>query len=132
MEFSGISTSSPDDGGATGTELSGSTSTNGDTVGSWTTTTNGDLILAMFYDSHNNTTVWTAGTTPLTFSLVVSDTTMGMAVQWGVQTTAGSINPAATGNTTTVYDSLGTALLAAGGGGGGAQFYSFLAMTGAC
>lgn len=79
------------DGAQKATNL-GSTGTNGNTSGTFTTTVNLDTIVSGFADTRGNAATITAGTTSATFTKIgTCTTTWGgqTCLEWGNQTTAG-------------------------------------------
>jgi hypothetical protein len=94
------------DGSAVATNRSGSTSTNADLCSSFTPGTSGDLILFGATDNNNNTTTFSAGTSPITFTVPANGRSANLlaTMEYGTQPSAGAINPTFTGNTTNVYD----------------------------
>jgi hypothetical protein len=115
LEVSGLASSSVDDGGSTNNNSAGSSAANGDVATSFSTTVDGDGIFAFFFDSKNNTTTYTAGTSPFNFTIPsnAQNSVYAMAVEWGVQTTHASIAAAITANTTNNFDAVVGAFKAA-------------------
>lgn len=83
----------------------GSTSSNADVCASFTPATSGDLIVFGATDVISNSTTFTAGTSPLTFTVPTggSSTNLLSTMEYGTQTSAAAINPAFTGNSTNLY-----------------------------
>jgi hypothetical protein len=93
------------DGSATINSTTGTTAANGDVCTSFTTLQNGDFIAFGATDITNNTTTFTAGTSPLTFTVPSNATSPNLLaeMEYGYQSTAGAINPAFTANTSHHY-----------------------------
>jgi len=114
----GIATSGASDAGTSnpataGTSATGSSSTNGNALGSFTTGTSGDHIYVAFEDSQNNTASWTAGSTPITFTIPANASVgagFGVALEVGTQASAGAINPAITANSADDFIAVGEGL----------------------
>jgi hypothetical protein len=104
-----VSNVSAKDGSVHVGPTNGATSSNGNTCGPFTSTTNNDLILFGLTDRTNDlTTSWTAGSNPITFTIPANGLSSGKiaGMEYGTQTSAGSITPAITGNSTDSYDAV--------------------------
>lgn len=121
LEVSGLAASASDTGATHITAAGGSSSTNGDTSGSFTTSQAGELIIAGFFNDNGAGTTWTAGTSPITFTIPSGgSTSLGganpHAVQYGIQGAAGAINPAITLGAAGGYLAIGWGFKPAAGG----------------
>jgi hypothetical protein len=121
-EYRGNASSSPTDG-QTGQNPAGSTATNGDTSGTFTTAANGDLVVGFIINQGAPTSAWaTQGSTSESFTkrATASNDPGGTnsetwAVEDGVQTTASASTQAAwTAATTDTYIAFGAAFKVAG------------------
>lgn len=91
--------------GSNSVNAAGSTTANADVCTSITTGTSGDLIVFGATDTVSNTTTFSAGTSPLSFTVPTNGSTTNKlaTMEYGTQSSAGSINPAFTGSTTNTY-----------------------------
>jgi hypothetical protein len=111
-EVSGLAASCSDTG-ATNVVGTGSAATNGDTSGSFTASQTGELIVAGFFqDGGATSTAWTAGTSPIAFTIPSGgNTSLGgnnpHALEYAVWTGSGSVNPTITLGTTGSYLAIG-------------------------
>jgi hypothetical protein len=98
------------DGSTHAANTAGTTATNGEVCGSGFTTTHGsDLIIFAITDRQSfGSTTWTAGTSPISFTIPTNGQVSNklMAVEYGTQSSAGAITPAITANTTDNYDAV--------------------------
>lgn len=106
-EWSGQA-SSPADGGNKKTNTAGTTATDGETTGSVTTTSNGDLVISVIYNNNNIRTVdWQTAGTGFTEQATNNDPGGASNITWSVetqiQTSAGAINPSWTAASTDTY-----------------------------
>lgn len=113
IEVSGLSGT---DTGA-GQNTSGTTSTNGCNTTAFSTSTNGDLVVAAFMDTAAGSATWTAGTSPLTFTVPANgQSSFSLALEYAIWASHGSVNPAATESAANTYIGVGFSFKAAGGG----------------
>lgn len=123
--FYNVATASPTDGtsGNTGTCGSGA---NDCTAGSFTPSTNNDLIYMVVCRTQTPAaTSFTAGSTQAntTWNILTTDIRDGCADQWGVQTSAGAINPQITTTGSTRYAAKALAIKAGAGGAAPSGMY---------
>jgi hypothetical protein len=118
LEVSGLSASASDTGTSSVTNP-GSAATNGDSTGSFTLSQTGELVIGCFFeDTSASALSWTAGTSPIAFTIPVNgSTSLGgsnpHAVEYAVWSGSGAINPAITLGNAAGYIAIGWGFKAA-------------------
>jgi hypothetical protein len=115
MEVSGL-LSNGSDTGTSQTTATGSSATNGDATGSFSTSFDGEFIIGAFMDDTASGT-WTAGTSPIPFTIPANGQYTGYAttIEYGTQIAHGAINPAITNSATDGYIAIGWGFRVAAG-----------------
>lgn len=126
FEVSGLAANASDTGASNLVAAgAGSSATNGDTSGSFSVSQTGELIVAGFFtDTSGTAQSWTAGTSPIAFTIPTNgSTSLGGSnphvMEYAVWTGSGPVNPTITLPTTDGYIAIGWGFKAVGGGGGG-------------
>lgn len=112
-EVSGLAASASDTGTTNVVAAgAGSSATNGDTAGAFTVGQTGELIVGGFFNDNGSATTWTAGTSPIVFTIPSgASTSLGgvnpHTLEYSVWAGSGSVNPTITLGTTDGYIAVG-------------------------